>query len=100
MHPSRNIFLLTKLDLLTKLEIYGLDKHALAWIKSYLYGRKQLVTMCHMVQSPLVENHSTDNRQFIISFYVSQLSLFSFPQNAIHNPFQEYIQNILKERSV
>ena len=31
--------------LLTKLEIYGLDKHALRWVKSYLDGRKQLVTI-------------------------------------------------------
>ena len=31
--------------LLTKLEIYGLDKNALGWIKSYLDGRKQLVTI-------------------------------------------------------
>ena len=37
--------------LLTKLEIYGLNKCALNWVKSFLDGRKQLVTVSGKMSS-------------------------------------------------
>ena len=32
--------------LLTKLEMYGMNKHNIRWINSYLENRKQMVTVC------------------------------------------------------
>ena len=32
--------------LLTKLQLYGLNEHAIKWMKSYLQNRKQIVTVC------------------------------------------------------
>ena len=32
--------------LLTKLQLYGLNEHAIKWMKSYLQSRKQIVTVC------------------------------------------------------
>ena len=37
--------------LLTKMEIYGFNKHALKWLKSYLEGRKQFVTISEKMSS-------------------------------------------------
>ena len=37
--------------LLTKMEIYGFNKHALKWLKSYLEGRKQFVTISDKMSS-------------------------------------------------
>ena len=39
--------------LLTKMEIYGFNKHALKWLKSYLEGRKQCVTISGKISSAL-----------------------------------------------
>ena len=37
--------------LLTKLQLYGLNKHAIKWIKSYLENRKQMVAVCGQLSS-------------------------------------------------
>ena len=37
--------------LLTKLQLYGLNKHVVKWVKSYLEHRKQIVTVCGQMSS-------------------------------------------------
>lgn len=45
--------------LLSKLEIYGLDTHALKWLKSYLVERRQFVTVSGEMSSSQEMNTGT-----------------------------------------
>ena len=45
--------------LLSKLEIYGLDTHALKWLKSYLVERRQFVTVSGEMSSSQEMNIGT-----------------------------------------
>ena len=45
--------------LLTKLQLYGLNKHAIKWVKSYLEDRKQIVTVCGQMSSAQITNIGT-----------------------------------------
>ena len=83
--------------LLSKLEIYGLDTHALKWLKSYLVERRQFVTVSGEMSSSQEMNIGTPqgSRLSPLLFLCLMADMDLWTENSILSNFADDTQSII-----
>ena len=92
--------------LLTKLQIYGLNNHAIKWIKSYLEDRQQMVTVCGQMSNMVTTNIGTPqgSRLSPLLFICLLADMDLWTENSTLSNFADDTQSIIinenKEKAI